>query len=269
MTSLSFDDNQLESVTITFDDTLLQSSTPASGIYVFDCPYKVDVHKYRVDSVFIPPTQFHVDSSNNAIVFSPTGNPANLTATIESGYYDNIDRLLDAVNAALTAASLAAAGPDYTYTVETVVGTNASETGQIEITQSTSEFTIHSGLSSASFLLGLGSSDITSSSSVLTGPGQIRFTGPDAVSILSPTLSSNNSYSGTRSGNIITLPCMSPGQATLHHANNASFVDLMSSQRLYNLELELRGSHGLPHVLQSGSPVLQITFATKSKPIRV
>lgn len=269
MTSLSFDDNQLESVTVTFDDTLLQRSTPESGIYVFDCPYKVAVHKYRVDSVFIPPTQFHVDSSNNAIVFSAVGNPVNLTATIESGYYDNIDRLLDAVDAALTDASLAATGPDHTYTVEAVSGIYASETGQIRITQATSEFTIHAGVSSASFLLGLGSNDITSSSSVLTGPGQIRFTGPDAVSILSPTLSSNNSFSGTRNGNIITLPCMSPGQATLYHDSNASFVDLMSSQRLYNLELELRGSHGLPHVLQSDSPVVQITFATKSKPTGV
>lgn len=266
MTSLSFDDNQLESVTVTFDDTLLQRSTPASGIYVFDCPYKVDIHKYRVDAVFLPPTQYHVDSSNDTIVFSPIGNPLNLAATIENGYYDSVDDLLDAVDAAMTAASLAASGPDHTYTVVTVAGTNASGNGKIRITQQTSDFTIHAGLSSASFLLGLGSGNITSSSSVFTGTDQIRFTGPDAISILSPTLSSNNSFSGTRNGNVITLPCLSPGQATLHRDSNASFVDLMSSQRLYNLEIELRGSHGLPHVLQSGSPVIQITFTTKSKP---
>jgi len=220
-----------------------------------------------MDLVCIPPTQYHVDDSNNKIVFSPTGNPANLVATIENGYYDTEADLLAAVDAALTAASLAAAGPNYTYIVQTVAGTNASGTGQIRITQSSSEFTVHGGNSSASFLLGLGSSDIASSSSVYDGPDQIRFTGVDTLSILSPTFSSNNSFSGTRSGQLITLPSPSPGQATVYQNSNASFVDLESSQRLYNMEIELRGSDGLPVVLQSGSPVFQITFAITKKPI--
>jgi len=267
MTSLAFNDNQLESVTITFDNTLLQRSTPSAGLYVYNCPYSVNATKYRMDLVCIPPTQYHVDDSNNKIVFSPTGNPANLVATIENGYYDTEADLLAAVDAALTAASLNASGPDHTYTVEAVSGTYASKTGNIRITQTTSDFTINAGLSSASFLLGLGSSDITSSNSVLTGPDQIRFTGVDTLSIMSPTFSANNSFSGTRSGQLITLPSPSPGQATVYQNSNASFVDLESSQRLYNMEIELRGSDGLPVVLQSGSPVFQITFAVTKKPI--
>lgn len=266
MTSLSFDDNQLASVSLLFDNTLLQRSTPEAGIYVYDCPYQIGVHKYRVDLVCIPPTQYHVDDSNNKIIFTAVGNPANLVATIENGYYDDEADLLTAVDAAMTAASLAASGPDHTYTVVTVSGTNASGTGKIRISQASSDFTIHGGNSSASFLLGFGNSDISSSSSVYDGPDQIRFTGVDTVSILSPTLSSNSSFAGTKNGNLITLPSPSPGQATVFQNSNASFVNLRSSQRLYNMEIELRGSDGLPYVLQSGSPVIQMTFAIEGKP---
>lgn len=267
MTSLAFNDNQLESVTITFDNTLLQRSTPSAGLYVYNCPYSVNAAKYRMDLVCIPPTQYHVDDTNNQIVFSPIGNPLNLTATIETGYYDTEADLLAAVDAAMTAASLAATGPDHNYTVTTVAGTNASGNGKIRIEQETSDFTIHGGVSSASFLLGLGSGDLASSSSVFNGPDQIRFTGVDTLSMLSPTFSANNSFSGTRSGHLITLPSPSPGQATIYQNSNASFVDLESSQRLYNMEIELRGSDGLPVVLQSGSPVFQMTFAVTKKPI--
>ena len=266
MTSLAFNDNQLESVSITFDNTLLQRSTPSAGLYVYNCPYSVNVAKYRMDLVCIPPTQYHVDDSNNRIVFTTAAN-GKMTATIENGYYQSEEKLLLAVDAALTAASDTADGTDHTYTVIATTGTNIDTNGKIKITQDSATLTVHGGESSASFLLGLGSSDVASTGVNYTGPDQLRFTGVDTMSVLSPTFSSNNSFSGTRSGNLITLPSMSPGQATIYRDSNASFIDLESSQRLYNMEIELRGSDGLPVVLQSGSPVFQMTFATTKKPI--
>lgn len=266
MTSLAFNDNQLESVSITFDSSLLQNSTPSAGLYSFDCPYSVDVNKYRVDMLCVPPTQYHVDDSNNRVVFTTAAN-GKMTAYIETGYYEDEAALLLAVDAALTAASDAADGTDHTYVVIATPGTNIENTGQIKITQDSATLTVHGGESSASFLLGLGSSDVASVGVDYTGPGQIRFTGSDAISVLTSTFSSNNSYVGKKSGNLITIPLNSPGQLTLFHDANPAFVDLESSQRLKNIEFRLLGSNGLPVVLQSSSPTIRMTFAVTRRPL--
>jgi len=265
MTSVAFQDSQLENVSVTFDKSLLQRSSPSAGIYIFNTPYNISVTKYRVDSVIIPGTQYHVDDTNNKIVVSATGNPK-FTAAIEKGFYASEAKLLNAVDATLTAASLAATGPDHTYTVEAVTGTNVTN-GTIKITQASGEITIHGGESTASHLLGLGDSDITSSSSILTCPDLVHLRGADALYVISPTLTSNKSYAGKKNGSIATIPLGEPNSVSTVTSENAAFVDLESSQSLRQFEINLRGSNGLPIQLQGQPPVIKMTFAVSRRPI--
>lgn len=260
MTSIAFSDSQLEATTVLFGRDLLLRSTDASGIYVYDLPYPVTASKFRVNSLVIPSTQYHVDSANNKIVFTaPTD--GKVTATIESGVYGNVADLLTEVDTAMTAAA-----SSNTYVVSESKGTTAP-LGKVKIVQGAGEFTIHAGESSARHLLGLGSVNIDSASSTITAPSHVRLDGADMASVLSSTLSNSKRYAGKRSGSMISVPLMAPNQATFYNVSDGSFTDLESAQTINRLEIELVTSFGLPLVLNGSPPVLSITFATTRKPI--
>lgn len=271
---IAFDDNQLDAVTVLFERNLLQRSDDNAGTYVFDCPYPIMVQKYRLNSVVIPPTSYHVHAGNNKIAFTNDAN-GDIEGTIENGFYASREDLMTAVDAAMTAASDAALGTDHTYVVVETPGTSAS-TGTINITQNSGTMIIYGTapkpnetprpFSSAAQLLGLGkSSTIVDAGATFTGPDVMRDDGPDFVSIISPTLSKNKSYSGKRNGNLISLPCSAPGQAIIYHSDNAAFVDMDGGQPMRQLEIELRDSFGKPFILNGSSPAISITFAIESK----
>lgn len=261
---LAFDDNQLDQVTVLFERGLLQRSNDSAGQYVYDCPYPITALKYRINSVVIPPTSYHVHAGNNKIAFTNDAN-GDIEGAIEIGFYDSREDLLTAVDTAMTAASDAAAGTDHTYIVLETPGTSAT-LGTINITQNSGTMVIRGGASSASELLGLGTSSIiVDAGATFTGPDVMRDDGPDHVSIISQTLSKNKSYSGKRNGNLISLPCSAPGQALIYQSDNAAFVDLEGSQPMRRLEIELKDSFGKPFVLNGSSPVLSITFSIESK----
>lgn len=270
MTSVAFQDSQLENVSVTFDKSLLQRSTPSAGIYVFNTPYSINITKYRVDAVIIPGTQYHVDDTNNQIVFTTNQeDPAKrYTATLEKGLYANETKLFSAVDAALTAASDAADGTARTYTVAAGAGTNVS-LGNMTIAQNTGTFAINGLESTASHLLGLGDSkdDIASTGVNYTAPDLVQLRGPDALYVISPTLTSNKSYAGKKNGAIATLPLNPPDAISTLVGENAAFVDLESSQSLRQFEVNLIGSNGLPIQLQDQPPIIKMTFAVSRRPI--
>ena len=278
MTSVSFNDSQLDSVTVLFERKLLQRSNDSGGSYVFDCPYPILAQKYRVNSVMIPPTTYHVHAGNNKIAFTNNAN-GDIEATIESGFYDSREDLLAAVDTAMTAASAAAPGIDHTYVVVETPGTSAT-LGTINISQNSAEMIIFGSehpkanenarpVSSAAELLGLGQLPvIVDAGATFTGPDVMRDDGPDFISVLSPTLSKNNSHSGKRSGNIVTLPFNAPGEAVFYNTENASFVDLEGPQPFRQFEIELRDSFDKPVILNGSSPAISITFAIESRKTR-
>ena len=261
---LAFNENQLDQVTVLFERKLLLRSTDSAGEYVYKCPYPVSAYKYRVNAVMIPPASYTVHALNNKIAFTNDAN-GDISGSLEIGHYASREDLLKAVDAAMTAASDAATGTDHTYTVVETPGTNGT-TGTIDIAQNSGAMVIRGGASSASELLGLGpSSTIVDASATFTGPDVMRDDGPDHVSVLSPTLSNNKSYSGQRSGNLISLPCSAPGQALIYQSENAAFVDLEGGHSIRQLEIELRGSFDKPFPRHGSSPVISITFAIEAK----
>lgn len=261
---LAFNENQLDQVTVLFERKLLLHSTDSSGEYVYKCPYPILAYKYRINSVIIPPTSYTVHANNNKIAFTNDAN-GDISGSIEIGHYASREDLLSAVDAAMTAASDAATGTDHTYTVVETPGTNGS-TGTIDIAQNSGTMVIRGGDSSASELLGLGtSSTIVDAGATFTGPAVMRDDGADFVSVLSPTLSNNKSYSGQRPGNLITLPCLAPGQAIIYQSENAAFVDLEGGHAIRQLEIELRDSFNKPFPLHGSPPIISITFAVEAK----
>tara|TARA_R110002073_G_scaffold3255_1_gene21995 strand:+ start:372 stop:1187 length:816 start_codon:yes stop_codon:yes gene_type:complete len=270
MTSVAFQDSQLENVSVTFDKSLLQRSTPSAGIYVFDTPYSINITKYRVDAVIIPGTQFHVDDTNNQIVFTTSQEaPAKrYTATLENGLYEDETKLFLAVDAALTAASDAADGTALTYVVTPGAGTNVT-LGNMKIAQNSGTFAINGLESTASHLLGLGDSkdDVASVGVNYTAPDLVQLRGPDALYVMSPTLTSNKSYAGKKNGAIAVMPLNEPDSVSTLVAENAAFVDLESSQSLRQFEVLLLGSNGLPIQLQDQPPIIKMTFAVSRRPI--
>ncbi len=267
MTSIAFNDSQLDSVTVLFERKLLQRSNDSGGSYVYDCPYPILAQKYRVNSVMIPPTTYHVHAGNNKIAFTNDAN-GDIEGTIESGFYASREDLMTAVDTAMTAASDAATGTDHTYVVVETPGTSAT-LGTINITQNSGTMVIRGGDSSASELLGLGSASvIVDAAATFTGPNIMRDDGPDFISVLSPTLSKNKSHSGKRAGNLISLPFNAPGEAVFYNTENASFVDLEGPQPFRQFEIELRDSFDKPVILNGSSPAISVTFAIESRKTR-
>lgn len=272
---LAFNENQLDQVTVLFERKLLLRSNDSVGEHVYKCPYPISAYKYRVNSVIIPPTSYTVHAGNNKIAFTNDAN-GDIEGSIEIGHYASREDLLKAVDVAMTAASDAASGTDHTYTVVETPGTNGS-TGTIDIAQNSGTMVIYGSkhatsaetprpVSSAAELLGLGTTPtIVSASATFTGPDVMRDDGPDFVSVLSPTLSNNKSYSGQRSGNLISLPCSAPGQAIIYQSDNAAFVDLEGGHSIRQLEIELRDSFNKPFPLHGSSPSISLTFAIESK----
>ena len=278
MTSVAFNDSQLDSVTVLFERKLLQRSNDSGGSYVYDCPYPILAQKYRVNSVMIPPTTYHVHAGNNKIAFTNDAN-GDIEGEIETGFYDSREDLLTAVDTAMTAASDAASGTDHTYVVVETPGTSAT-LGTINITQNSGTMVIYGSehpkatetprpVSSAAELLGLGKlPTIVDAAATFTGPDVMRDDGADFISVLSPTLSKNKSHSGKRGGNIVTLPFNAPGEAVFYNTENASFVDLEGPQPFRQFEIELRDSFDKPVILNGSSPAISITFAIESRKTR-
>ena len=263
MTSLSFNDSQLDSVTIAFDRSLLQSSNDALGIYTFVLPYNVFCRKYRVESVELPATTSHVTAANNMIHF--TNGEGEFFVNLTEGVYgpgNAGDMLIAEVARVMSAAGTA------NYAVERVEqGANTGHAHKLKITQSglAGEFTIQ-GTSTASDLLGFKSTHEISTASVLTTTIGYRFDGPSYVAMLSRQLTGNKCHLGKRSGLLCKVPLPSPGVAQSTVFLDSGFTDLENTQNLNRLEVELLDEFLNPVTLEGQCPTFTIRFALEKRP---
>ena len=265
MTSLAFNDDQLDSVTVAFDRSLLQSSTDALGIYTFTLPYNVFCRKYRVESVEIPATTSHVTAANKSVHF--TNADGEFTVNLTEGVYGPGNAA--AMIIAETARVMTAAGTA-NYAVERVEqAENTGHAHKLKITQTAlaGEFTIHGGTSTAADLLGFTSTHEISTGLVLVTSVGYRFDGPSYVAVLSRQLTGNKCYLGKRGGLLAKVPLPSPGVAQSTVFGGSAFVDMENTQNLNRLEIELLDEFLKPVTLEGQCPTFTITFALESKPL--
>ena len=183
-----------------------------------------DIVKRQISlvSAQIPVSFYNVNYTNNTIVFKKSEDGSFTTATIPAANYNGNTFITALTSLFLTALSA------------TVTISLSNTTGVITITRSTLNFSI-SPLSTCYELLGLQKeTTYTSTSSILTAPYPINLLGIKTLQIKSPSLSTQNFSSFTKSHNTL-LATLSVDATLFGQINYHNYTDLRTS--FSNVEL--------------------------------
>jgi len=246
-------DDQLNQNTITFTKASLDKSlTPDNKTFVFLLPKNVQAVKYKVESVYIPPSVYHVGDHNNTIVIDRlTGTGADpgveKTATLTSGHYDDIDDLLTEVKTQLNAA-IGAAG----ISTVTIPKTNGITESKIKITAVDGKFQINIFKSKANDLLGLGHLQgrtvadpyVVSSGVNLTAEKCHTFQGTEFYNLQIDELYTSNQLSGIKTAIAAEIPNSGAGVASTFNSFTSDYIDLDGVANLNKLTVKVLDDNG-------------------------
>jgi hypothetical protein len=244
-------DDQLRSTVITFNRNNLDPKIQPDGEnFHYILPKPVLCTKFKIDSVYIPNSVFHVGPHNNTIVFvkdtGTSASPDEKTATLTSGHYDDITDLLAEV---LTQLNTAAGGAAFASV--TIPKTGNITENKIKIVAVDGTFKIEVYKSSAIHLLGLAHTQgrspgdfYTSTGVNLTAERCHSFQGPEFFNLQIDQLYSNNQLSGNKSGIVAEISNNGAGVASSYVSLNNDFIDLDGVQLISILTTRVIDDNG-------------------------
>jgi len=244
-------DDQLRQTTITFNKNNLDSKiTPDGENFHYIPPKPVLCTKFKIESVYIPNSVFHVGPHNNTIVFvKSSGTGASVdekTATLTSGHYDDITDLLAEVLTQLNAAAGAAG-----FASVSIPKTGNITENKILIVAADGTFKIEVFKSKAIHLLGLAHiqgrspGDFYAATGVnLTAERCHAFQGPEFFNLQIDQLYTSNQLSGNKSGIVAEISNNGAGVASSFVSLNNDYIDLDGVQSINRLTVRVLDDNG-------------------------
>jgi hypothetical protein len=244
MTTLAFNDNQLDKITLGLGQ--LDITKKDGNRFIYKLPDGFIARKIRLRQVEIPPTALLVHAENKTVTVNAT------TFTLDEGNYT-------------TTALLSHLQTKLRLTVaDMVVDFNG---GNISFVSASTGFTLNfSG--GSSYLFGFEKAVTYTSAGAgvsVVAPNACRTDGTSIVDVLSPTFTQSKTYASKKAGHLARVQTSGPDSASWFNAHE-DYINMEGPAFVKNFEIELFDEWGLAHRLRGCAPTCLVDIVRDRRP---